>query len=117
MVVRCVVSLDQGVSKSVQARRQHTLPRNSPELIYQGVGGPSGNTSVTTIIPCQPLKSDCDCVRGHLRDHAQITTTKVAALRLGNGAVSVPRSVERTRPGSLAHLKAKEEAKLEIEKL
>ena len=37
-----------------------------------------------------------------IRGHAQITTTKLVALGLGNPSVSVPRNRERTRPGSLA---------------
>ena len=38
------------------------------------------------------------------RDHAQITTTKLVVLGLGNPSVSLPRIGERIRPGSLAYV-------------
>ena len=37
-------------------------------------------------------------------DHAQITTTEVVAIGLGNPSVFVPRDGDRARPGTLAHV-------------
>ena len=43
-------------------------------------------------------------ISGPLRDHPQITITKLVTIGLGNPSLSIPCNGERTRLGSLAHV-------------